>query len=134
MPPSGAVLKDYLADVRFLLEFGAARIGGGAELSGLFAHDGDGPPLWIDVVRSTMRLRRANGGSLEHALIPISGDGVSIVYYLDSRFTEEFRVVAVGPGLGKVIVAVEFCDFLDRLRLDALLPTSGTRDRRHELG
>ena len=98
----------------FLMHFGAA-LGDGFEIAGLFERTDDSvPPQWSNVVLYTQQLRRAAKGMLPSGYVAISDDGGDYVYYIDTghcRSDGEARVVALGPGVDGVTIAVSFADF-----------------------
>jgi hypothetical protein len=101
---------------KFLGTLGAA-LCAGFEIAGLYdSPAGEEPPLWIDVVKSTLRLRgRARG--LSNGYVAISGDGGDYTYFLDTRLVGEdgeCPVIALGPGVDGVVIADNFADFVLR--------------------
>ena len=100
----------------FLAKYGAA-LGPGYEIAGL-AHEGsdpDQPPLWDNVVKATRSLRDKNGkvGNYDD-LIAISGDGMSITFYLRTKEDVQGSVLALGPGVEKK-VASTLSEFISRI-------------------
>src|SRR5262245_2907059 len=90
--------KSYRA---FLRLFGAS-LGHGYSLAGLFQTDSaQEPPMWTDVVSSTLRIRRVSRGHISSSLIFISDDGCDDAFYLDTARRDcdsESPVVVLGPG------------------------------------
>jgi hypothetical protein len=102
---------------RFLAQYGAA-LCSGFEIAGLFIpkDDKDAPPLWSDVVVSTLQRRRV-ARLLPRGHVAISDDGGDYTFYLDTArngLGEECPVVALGPGVDGVVVAEDFPDFVER--------------------
>ena len=103
---------------RFLSHFGAA-FGSGYEIAGLFEadNDDDRPPLWVNVVTSTLELRSDSHGEFPNEYIPFSGDGGDYEFYLDmsrSNAQGESPVIALDRGGHAVIIADDFLDFVRR--------------------
>ncbi|MBN1911153.1 MAG: SMI1/KNR4 family protein [Pirellulales bacterium] len=103
----------------FLSKFGAA-LCTGFELAGLFDKDNteDGPPLWSDVVTTTLQERRASESQIPDSYVPVSDDGGDYTFYLDTARVDsrgECPVVVLGPGADGVVVAEDFFDFIVRL-------------------
>jgi cell wall assembly regulator SMI1 len=101
----------------FLARSGAA-LYPGFEIAGVFsqAKNGD-PPLWTDVVTSTIQMRRSSRGLIPKEYVPISNDGGDYVFYLDTARLgpeKECPVVVLGPGADARVVASNFVDFLAR--------------------
>jgi len=99
---------------KFLLEYGAA-IGAGYEIAGVFTSSDDEPPTWRDVIAATNQTRRVAGSNLAQTLLPISGDGASLTYYLDTKDKEQSPVIAFGPGVDGETVAESFEEFVVKL-------------------
>ena len=105
----------------FLSVFGAS-FGMGYELAGLTDAASDNePPMWTDVVATTLRLRRVSGGAISSTLIFISSDGCDVSFYLDTNRgdTAEAPVIVLGPGRDREIVAPSFVDFVEELSRNA---------------
>jgi len=78
--------------------------------------DGE-PPMWWDVVASTLQIRRASRGFIPNQYVLISGDGGDYNFYLDTSRPDalgECPVVVLGPGADGIIVAKNFFDFVAR--------------------
>ena len=103
----------------FLARYGAA-MGVGFEIAGLFKSDKDEPPMWRDIVLATKRTRRAARGHLPETLLPISGDGASLTYYINANGEDSCPVVAYGPGCDGQQVAESFEEFVVKLSTDRL--------------
>jgi hypothetical protein len=101
----------------FLARYGAA-IGKGTEIAGLFRNDKpDEPPLWSDVVSSTLGTRRASRGYIPKEYVPISSDGGDYTFYLDTGCLDtegECPVRVLGPGADGLVVAKDFFEFVVR--------------------
>lgn len=101
----------------FLSQYGAA-LCPGFSIAGLFqSHNDVEPPLWPDIVTSTLQMRRASHGMLPQGYIPISDDGGDYTFYLNTAQLgpeNECPVVVLGPGADAVIVAEDFFAFVDR--------------------
>ena len=107
--------KGYRA---FLSLFGAS-LGQGYELAGLFhTVDSDSPPMWRDVVSTTLRRRRVSRGHISSSFIFVSDDGCDDAFYLDTAQRDadsESPVVVLGPGRDCQIVASTFVEFVEDL-------------------
>lgn len=103
---------------RFFLEKFGAALCDGFELAGLFASPvEDEPPLWVDVVASTLRLRRASKEMIPQEYVAVSGDGGDFTYYIDTKRRRpdgESPIVALGPGVDSVAIAETFSDYVIR--------------------
>jgi hypothetical protein len=101
----------------FLAAFGAA-LCPGFEIAGLFrTSTPDEPPLFTDVVATTLQVRRALRGEIPHEYVAISDDGGDYTFYLVSSTCSEEReapVVVLGPGADGVVVADDLPDFVVR--------------------
>jgi len=105
------------AYTEFLSQFGAA-LCDGFEIAGLVDPESNNePPLWSNVVLSTVQLREASNGLIPHEYIFVSSDGGDYYYYLDTSRPNaqgECPVIVLGPGADAVIVAEDFYDFIIR--------------------
>lgn len=108
--------KTYRA---FLARYGAV-MGNGFEIAGLFVSDDAAPPMWCDIVEGTKQTRRAVGGRLPQALLPISGDGMDQTYYIDAVGGDDCPVIAYGPGCDGEQIAGSFDEFVVKLASGAL--------------
>jgi hypothetical protein len=101
----------------FLSRFGAA-LCQGFRIEGLFeAENDDEPPLWSNVVTSTLQLRRGSQGQIPNEYVPVSDDGGDYTFYLDTTRADsqgECPVIVLGPGADSVVVAEDFFDFVVR--------------------
>jgi hypothetical protein len=103
---------------QFLSHFGAASCSG-FEIAGLFdaPNHADEPPLWSDVVISTLQIRRFFRGMFPNEYVKISDNGMDHKFYLDTSSSNaqgDCPVIALGPGADAVIVANDFFDFVRR--------------------
>lgn len=102
---------------RIFLELFGASMGPGFEVYGLGATDlnSDSPPLWVDVIESTMRLRPQ---SLPKNSIQISHDGVEIGFFLEcSECDREFdsNIIEWGaPHDGVYATNLSFIEFVEQ--------------------
>jgi len=108
--------KTYRA---FLARYGAV-MGEGFEIAGLFESNEDEPPMWSDIVAETLQTRRIVGRRLPGTLLPISGDGVDLTYYISADGADDCRVVAYGPGYDGKLVAESFAEFVVKLASGSL--------------
>ncbi len=106
---------------RKFLECHGAALCPGFEIAGLFRVDNDDPPMWQSIVAATKQTRRVLGDALPQCLLPISSDGVSLVYYLDTSAEMESPVVAYGPGVDCIKVSDSFEEFVVKAAADQLL-------------
>lgn len=101
----------------FLSQFGAA-LCDGFEIEGLFVvENDDGSPLWPDVVKRMLQLRRVSKGLIPDAYVVISDDGGDYTFYLDTSRPDaqgECPVVVLGPGVDSLVVADDFVEFVSR--------------------
>jgi hypothetical protein len=101
----------------FLTQYGAA-VCTGLDVAGLFtSSNNDAPPLWSNVVKSTIQRRKASRGLLPHEYLFIGDDGGDYSFFLDTSRAHgsgECPVIALGPGVDASIVADDFEDFLRR--------------------
>ena len=96
---------------RFFLETYGAVFGHGLAIAGLTPHLGEEPPMWPDMLSSTLMYRRHN--ALPDKSIYISTDGTDLSYFLRCSGTDptlEGAVIEWGPDHGGGIV---FADSFD---------------------
>ena len=113
----------------FLRMFGAS-LGKGYELAGLADAGSDHePPMWTDVVQTTLRGRRVSRGAIASTLIFISTDGCEDSFYLDTSRGDSAQapVIVLGPGRDYEIVAPSFVDFVELLASNAQRAQQDTR-------
>jgi len=102
---------------RVFLELFGASMGSGFDIYGLVAtiQESDSPPLWVDVVASTMQLRPH---SLPKNSIQISHDGCEIGYFLEcSEHNKEFEANIIEWGAfhdGAYASELSFLDFVEQ--------------------
>ncbi|RLE18122.1 MAG: hypothetical protein DRJ65_21835 [Acidobacteria bacterium] len=99
----------------FLLFHGSA-MGFGWEIYGIDPSrtSEDEPPQYVDVVKTTLRARRASRGDHPAQFIEIAHDGMELGFYLDLSSVEgdDCPVVGQGPGVDFLPVSASFVDFL----------------------
>ena len=84
---------------RALLERYGAALVEGFEFFGLAEPAGNGPPLWTDVVETTLALRAAGQAGFDRpGRFTFSDDGMGVYFLLDAA-EPEGGVLAVGPGV-----------------------------------
>lgn len=96
--------------IDFLSKYGAAIING-AEVYGLVSDEKNEPPIWHDIIKTTEKLRSQKQIGMENRhFIAISHDGMSTYFMMDTGYTPETAIYAVGPNVNK-IVSSDFYDF-----------------------
>ncbi len=81
-----------------LRKYGAV-LADGIEVYGLPKIEGNGPPLWQDIVAVTKQLREWEQVGADHeSFIPICEDGSGIYFYLDTSASPATKIYAIGPG------------------------------------
>ena len=84
----------------------------GVEVFGLPDPIKNNPPLWQDVVVLTKALRKEGQAGTENlSYIPIAEDGTGVYFFLDSSDFSLTKILAIGPGIEKVI-ANDLVDFV----------------------
>lgn len=105
----------------FLKRFGSGLFGG-CEVYGLPDPEKNDPPVWQDVVKVTKQLREwEQVGTENPAYVPISDDGTGIYFFLDTKVSPSTKILAIGPGVERVVSFDLFAFFIDlsegRIRL-----------------
>lgn len=97
----------------FLERFGAGLFAG-IEVYGLPDPEKNDPPLWQDVVEVTKQLRDwGQAGTENPEYVPISEDGTGVYFFLDTAASPGTKVVAMGPGVERVVSSDLFAFFID---------------------
>lgn len=105
----------------FLARYGAALMSG-YDIAGLSHEDPNTSPMFDDVVRMTRTLRDRHGkvAGLDN-VIPISGDGMDVLFYLETKGEDSGKILALGPSVEKH-VANSFSEFIAKIHAGDLNP------------
>lgn len=89
----------------FLQEFGAV-MAQGIQLYGIVDPAKNDPPMWQQVVDTTLQLRGwKQSGSEIREFFPVSDDGTGVYFYLDATPNAHGEVWAIGPGIKRVVAS-----------------------------
>ncbi|MBQ2262139.1 MAG: SMI1/KNR4 family protein [Loktanella sp.] len=113
-PASDTQIKDAETALRvvfpdqyrtFLRGYGAL-VAQGIEIYGIIYPVKNDPPMWQQVVETTLQLRSwKQAGSENSGMIPISQDGAGNYFYLEAASETQARVWAIGPGIELVVAS-----------------------------
>ena len=87
----------------FLAEFGAVLVES-LEIYGLVDPVINDPPMWVDVVDVTKKLREwEQAGTERKHLLPISDDGTGVYFFLNTAHFNNSEIWGIGPGIDEVV-------------------------------